>query len=102
MKEVKAIFQPFMLESVLTELRGLSHVQAATVSEVKGYSVVNQEAPAKVKVKLEMMVTDDAVDSVVRAIQAGAHTGKKGDGRIFVIDVTSTMKIRSGEYDTSG
>lgn len=100
MKEVKAVFQPFMLKSVLDNLEKLGPLPGATISQVDGYSTVHPEYEPKPKTKLEMMVADNLVDAVVEAIETGARTGNPGDGRIFVIDVASTLKIRTGERDT--
>jgi len=100
MKEVKAVFQPFMLKPVLEALGKVEHLPAATVSEVDGYSVVHPEYTPKPKMKLEIMIPDGLVDAVVQAIQTGAHTGNAGDGTIFVIDIISAVKIRTGERDT--
>ena len=99
MKEIKAIFQPFMLDSVLEKLEMVDHLPAATVSEVGGYSVLHPEYAPKPKLKLEIMVADEQVDLVIDAIQQGAHTGKSGDGRIVVINVEKTVKIRTGAQD---
>ena len=101
MKEIKAVFQSFMLKPVLEALEKVDDLPAATVSEVDGYSVVHPEYTPKPKLKLEIMVPDDQVDAVVQAIQTGAHTGNPGDGRIFVINVESTVKIRTGGHDTA-
>lgn len=101
MKEVKAIIQPFMFQSVLEELGQVDHLPAATVSKVDGYSVVHPEYTPKSKLKLEIMIPDELVESVIRAIEKGAHTGNPGDGAIFVIDVTECLKIRTGERKTS-
>ncbi|REJ95024.1 MAG: P-II family nitrogen regulator [Planctomycetota bacterium] len=101
MKEVKAIFQPFMLKPVLEALERVDHLPAATVSEVDGYSVVHPEYTPKPKMKLEMMIPDELVDAVVQAIQSGARTGNPGDGRIFVTDVEATVKIRTGVKGTA-
>ena len=101
MKEIKAIIQPFMLDAVLQGLRAVGDLPAVTVSEVKGQSVVHPEQAPSGKMKLEIMVPDETVDAVVRAIQNTAHTGNPGDGRIFVISVEDTVKIRTGERDTA-
>ena len=53
------------------------------------------------KLKLEIMVPNVIADAVVQAVETGAHTGNPGDGRIFVIDVETTVKIRTGEQDTA-
>ena len=98
MKEVRAIIQPFMLQDVLAGLAKVDSLPAATVSEVAGHSVVNPDYKPKPKTKLEMMVPDEMVDAVVEVIQRDARTVKPGDGRIFVFDVETTVKIRTGEW----
>lgn len=100
MKEVKAIIQPFMLDAVLEALSEVDNLPALTVSEVRGFSVVRPDYAAQTKIKLEMMVPDDVAEQVLAAIQKHAHTGNPGDGRIFVIAVEETVKIRTGERDT--
>jgi nitrogen regulatory protein P-II 1 len=101
MREVKAIIQPFMLPQVLEGLQQVDNLPAATVSEVHGYSIVHPEYEPHVKTKLEIMVPKEMVPRVVAAIQQHAHTGNPGDGRIFVIPVDETVKIRTGERDTA-
>ena len=97
MKEVKAIIQPAMLGPVLEKLRAVDHLPAVTVSSVQGYSVVHPEYAPREKTKVELMVPDEMVEPAVLAIQSGAHTGNPGDGRIFVIPIEETVKIRTGE-----
>ncbi len=101
MKEIKAVFQPFMLSAVLEGLRSIDGLPAATVSDVRGFSVIHPEFSSQTKTKLEIMVVDEMADSVVAMIQQHAHTGNPGDGRIFVIAVDETVKIRTGEKDTA-
>lgn len=101
MKEIKAIIQPFMLDALLEGLYGIDNLPAATVSQVRGFSVVHPEHESQTKAKLEIMVLDEMVDLVVDTIQKRAHTGNPGDGRIFVISVEDTVKIRTGERDTA-
>ena len=101
MKEVKAIIQPFMLSGVLEGLRHLEHLPALTVSQVQGFSIIHPDFPTLVKIKLEIMVPDALVDSVVQAIEKHARTGNPGDGRIFVIPIEDTVKIRTGERDNA-
>lgn len=101
MKEVKAIIQPFRLDEVLRGLQEIDHLPAATVSAVHGYSVVHPEYEPRLKTKLEIMVPDDMAEQVVAVIQKHAHTGNPGDGRVFVIAVEETVKIRTGERDTA-
>ncbi len=101
MKEVKAIIQPFVLSEVLRGLQEIEGLPAATVSDVRGFSVVHPDYEPQTKIKLEMMVPREMVDPVVATIQKHAHTGNPGDGRIFVISVEATVKIRTGERDTA-
>lgn len=107
MKEVKAIIQPFMLNKVVDALMQIEGLPGLTVSEVRGFGKTKaEEATTKfvssgfayaVKTKLEIMVPDHMVDLVVDTIQKAAHTGRIGDGKIFVIDVEQAIKIRTGE-----
>ncbi len=107
MKEIKAIIQPFMLAQVIDALRELGGLPGVTVSEVQGFAKHRppdadgqpQEDPigyAK-KAKLEIVVPDEDVERVVEIIAAKAHTGRAGDGKIFVLPVDDVVKIRTGE-----
>ena len=100
MKEIKAIIKPFTLEAVIEALREIKGLPAITISPAHGLSAERGSFDQVVKTKLEIMVTDELVESVVQAIQKAAHTGNPGDGRIFVIPVEETIKIRTGEQDT--
>lgn len=107
MKEVKAIIKPFKLSHVLNALAQIEGLPGCTVSEVRGFGKGRfRHAPEKItdglvacveRVKLEIMVRDDQVDAVVACIEENAHTGATGDGKIFVIDIEQTVKIRTGE-----
>ena len=108
MKEIKAIIQPFMLSKVINALKELEGLPGVTVdSDVKGFGKGRAEhAKAKIvedlveyakKVKLEIVVPDHLVETVVQIIQANAHTGTPGDGKIFVYAVEDVIKIRTGE-----
>ena len=99
MKEVKAIIQPFMLNHVLDALHQIGDLPAVTVGEVQGISVKFGNRQTVTKTKLEIMVPDELVGAVMGAIQAHAHTGKSGDGRVFVIPIEDTIKIRTGEHE---
>ena len=105
MKEIKAIVQPFMLQHVLNALheihRELGSLPAVTVSEVQGISVESGLYEPVKKTKLEIMVPDELAERVLTAIQTHAHTGKAGEGRVFVIPIEATVKIRTGERDES-
>ena len=106
MKLVMAIIKPFKLDEVREALTPLG-VQGLTVSEVKGFG--RQKGQTEIyrgaeyvvnflpKVKIEVVVKDDLVQRVVETIQSAAHTGKIGDGKIFVQHVEQVIRIRTGE-----
>ena len=106
MKLVTAIIKPFKLDDVRSALSDVG-VQGITVTEVKGFG--RQKGHTELyrgaeyvvdflpKVKLEIAVGDDIVDSVIEAITGAAKTGKIGDGKIFVSDLQQIIRIRTGE-----
>jgi nitrogen regulatory protein P-II 2 len=108
MKLIMAIIKPFKLDDVREALTPLG-VQGLTVSEVKGFG--RQKGQTEIyrgaeyhvnflpKVKIEIAVPADLADQVVEAITKAAHTGKIGDGKIFVLDVERAVRIRTGELD---
>lgn len=98
MKEIKAIIQPFKLDAVLNALR-IEGLPGITLSESHAVSVQLGRYEQIVKIKLEVMVPDELVETVVQLIQKAAHTGNTGDGRIFVIPIEKSMKIRTGEME---
>lgn len=100
MKEIKAIIQPFMLDVVLEALHGIEGLPGITLSEARAVSVQPGRYEQIVKTKLEIMVPEALVETVVETIQRTAHTGGVGDGRIFVIPIEQAVKIRSGERET--
>ena len=100
MKEIKAIIQPFMLERVINALHQINGLPAVTISAVHGLSVERGAFDQMAKTKLEIILPDGQVEQVVQAIQKAAHTGNTGDGRIFVIPIEQTVKIKTGERDT--
>lgn len=81
-------------------LRQIEGMPGMTVSTANGLSADHGTFEQVVKTKLEIMVPDALVEPVVQAIQKAAHTGLAGDGRIFVIPIEQTVKIRTGERDT--
>lgn len=103
-----AIIKPFKLDDVREALTGIG-VEGLTVTEVKGYG--RQKGQTEVyrgaeyavtflpKVKIEVAVTAEMAEQVVEAILATANTGKIGDGKIFVLDVSKAVRIRTGETD---
>ena len=108
MKLVMAVIKPFKLDEVREALTPLG-VQGLTVTEVKGFG--RQKGQTEIyrgaeyhvsflpKVKIEVTVADELADAVVEAIATTARTGKIGDGKIFVLDVESALRIRTGETD---
>ena len=108
MKFIIAIIKPFKLDEVREALSALG-VAGMTVSEVKGFG--RQKGQTEIyrgaeysvnmlpKVKLEIAVTDEMMPSVVESIQQTASTESIGDGKIFVLDLISTTRIRTGETD---
>lgn len=108
MKLIVAIIKPFKLDDVRSALAQLG-VQGLTVSESKGFG--RQKGQAEIyrgaeyvvnflpKIKVEIAVTDDLSKQAVQAVHDAAHTGKIGDGKIFVFDLAHTVRIRTGETD---
>ena len=106
MKMVTAIIKPFKLDEVREALSALG-VQGITVTEVKGFG--RQKGHTELyrgaeyvvdflpKIKLEAAVKADMLDQVLEAIEKSAHTGKIGDGKIFVHEVEQVIRIRTGE-----
>ncbi len=106
MKLIIAAIKPFKLEEVREALTEIG-VQGLMVSEIKGYgrqaghTEIYRGAEYVVnfvpKVKLEMVVAADIADQVVETLAATAKTGSIGDGKVFVLDVESALRVRTGE-----
>lgn len=106
MKIIMAVLKPFKLEDVREALSDLG-VQGLMVSEVKGYgrqsghTEIYRGAEYEVdyvsKVKLEIVLPEEMLEEAVATIAAKARTGNIGDGKIFVVDVSEAMRIRTGE-----
>jgi nitrogen regulatory protein P-II 2 len=106
MKLVAAIIKPFKLDDVREALADIG-VSGITVIEVKGFG--RQKGHTELyrgaeyvvdflpKIKVEIAVDDSLVDQVIEAISGAARTGKIGDGKIFVFDVSQVIRIRTGE-----
>jgi nitrogen regulatory protein P-II 2 len=110
MKLVTAIIKPFKLDDVRAAVSEVG-VQGVTVTEVRGFgrqrghTEIYRGAEYAVefvpKTKIEIAVDDALVDQVVEAISKSAQTGKVGDGKVFVFELTQVVRIRTGERDTS-
>jgi nitrogen regulatory protein P-II 2 len=106
MKMITAIIKPFKLDDVREALSEIG-VMGLTVTEVKGFG--RQKGHTELyrgaeyvvdflpKVKLEIGISEDQVESVIEAITKSANTGKIGDGKIFVSSIEQAVRIRTGE-----
>ncbi len=108
MKLITAVIKPFRLDDVRNALAEVG-VQGMTVTEVKGFG--RQRGHTELyrgaeyvvdflpKVKLEIAVSDELADRAIETIVESARTGKVGDGKIFVVDLSQVVRIRTGETD---
>lgn len=106
MKKIEAIIKPFKLNEVKQALNDMG-MQGMTVCEVKGYG--RQKGHTEIyrgseynvdflpKIRIDLVVPDSLVDSVVAAISKAARTGKIGDGKIFIFPVEDAIRIRTDE-----
>ena len=106
MKKIEAIIKPFKLDEVKdalqeANLQGITVIEAKGFGRQKGHTELYRGAEYVVdflpKVKLEIIVANDMLDSALEAIKSAAHTGRIGDGKIFVSDVAEAIRIRTGE-----
>jgi nitrogen regulatory protein P-II 1 len=106
MKLIKAIIKPFKLEEVKEALEavgvsGLTAIEAKGFGRQKGHTEIYRGSEYTVdflpKTVIETVVDDDIVESAVQAIAESAKTGKIGDGKIFVLNVESALRIRTDE-----
>jgi len=108
MKKIEAIIKPFKLDEVREGLSEIG-ITGLTVTEVKGFG--RQKGHTELyrgaeyvvdflpKIKIEIVVNDDQIDAAIEAIVKAAHTGKIGDGKIFVMPVEQVVRIRTGEIN---
>ncbi|AIT61382.1 P-II family nitrogen regulator [Corynebacterium doosanense] len=108
MKLITAVVKPFTLPRILEKLVELG-IHGMTVTETQGYG--RQRGQSEVyrgaefatdfvpKVKIEIVVTDESLDAVCDAVVAAAHTGKIGDGKLWVTSVDTVIRVRTGERD---
>jgi nitrogen regulatory protein P-II 1 len=105
MKEIKAIIRTEQLSAVLRSLHDMPRLPGVTVSQVRGFGRRVPAHPdgdcfdAVDMAKLEIVVAADLANDVVSAIERAAHTGRVGDGKIFIISVEGAVRVRSGERD---
>ncbi len=108
MKKLEAVIKPFKLDEVREALSAIG-VNGLTVTEVKGFG--RQKGHTELyrgaeyvvdflpKIKVEVVLADNILDNAIEAIIKAAHTGKIGDGKIFVTPVEQVIRIRTGETD---
>ncbi len=106
MKKIEAIIQPHKLEEVKEALKNIG-IDGMTITEVRGhgrqkghkevYRGMEYQVDLLPKVKVEMVVPDARGDEVINALAAAARTGKIGDGKIFVFEVSEAIRIRNDE-----
>lgn len=106
MKKIEAIIKPFKLDEVKDALNGIG-IQGMTVTEVKGfgrqkghvelYRGAEYDVSFVPKIKIEIVVSDAIIDKAVSTIESKAKTGKVGDGKIFIMPIEETLRIRTGE-----
>ena len=106
MKKIEAIIKPFKLDEVREGLSSIG-VQGITVTEVKGFG--RQKGHTELyrgaeyvvdflpKVKIEVVIEDALLERAIEAIMQAAHTGRIGDGKIFVSTIDEAIRIRTGE-----
>jgi nitrogen regulatory protein P-II 1 len=106
MKKIEAIIKPFKLDEAKEALQGIG-IQGLTVSEVKGFG--RQKGHTELyrgaeyvvdflpKIKLEIVVEDELAEKVTSSLQEACHTGRIGDGKVFVLPVEDAIRIRTGE-----
>ena len=110
MKFIIAIVQPHRLDAVREALQAIQ-IDGMTVTEVRGYG--RQKGHKEIyrgaeytisfvpKLKIEVAVTSERADETIAAIRDSARTGKVGDGKIFVLDLQSAVRVRTGETDAN-
>ena len=108
MKKIEAVIKPFKLDEVREALSEVN-ISGLTVTEVKGFG--RQKGHTELyrgaeyvvdflpKIKLEVVVSDEMLETAVDAIVKAAHTGKIGDGKIFISSIEQVIRIRTGELD---
>ena len=108
MKKIEAIIKPFKLDEVKEALSEFN-INGMTVTEVKGYG--RQKGHTELyrgaeynidflpKIKIEIVITDDKLSSVIEIIKKTANTGKIGDGKVFIYNVEKAIRIRTAEED---
>lgn len=113
MKLITAIVQPFMLTKITHALEEIDRFPGLSISDVRGFGREKHEQSAGEhrraddivdfvrKSRIDIVAPDDLVETIVQTIERLAHTGNRGDGKIFVTAVESAVRIRTGERDAA-
>ena len=106
MKKIEAIIKPFKLDEVKEALheiglQGITVIEAKGFGRQKGHTELYRGAEYVVdflpKVKIELVIEDDMLERAVEAIMQAAHTGRIGDGKIFISSIEDAIRVRTGE-----
>jgi nitrogen regulatory protein PII len=102
MKEIRAYVQPFVLGRLVQALADIPGFPGLTVSDCEGFGQDRIEAgsgfiPSAPKKRLEIFAPDDLAEAIFAAVLQYAHTGRPGDGKVYMIEVLEGGKIRTGE-----
>lgn len=110
MKKIEAIIQPHKLEEVKEALKAIG-IDGMTITEVRGhgrqkghkeiYRGMEYQVDLLPKIKIEMVIPDARYDEVIQTLVKSAHTGKIGDGKIFVFEVAEAIRIRNDDRGES-
>ena len=105
MKMIIAVIQPFMLSKLICEFEELDDFPGLTITEVRGFgrrvdrngNRFTELQPFKPKTRIEIVVRDEMVESVLETIKSHARTGNHGDGKIFVLPIEAAVRIQTGQ-----
>ena len=108
MKKIEAVIKPFKIDEVKEALekvgvRGITMTEAKGLGRQRGFTEVNtgvEYGDFLPKIKLEIILQDDLVETAVEAIRTSANTNRIGDGKIFVSTIDTVLRIRTGETDS--
>ena len=110
MKKIETVIQPFKLDDVREALKAIG-IDGMTIYDVRGhgrqkghkevYRGQEYEVDLLPKVKIETVVPDDRVEETIKAIVESARTGKIGDGKVFISDVSEAIRIRNSDKDAA-
>lgn len=108
MKMIVAFVQTFMAADVGRALHQLPGLSGASFMDIRGFGRRRHRDPVDTeelygtapRMRVEVVVPDEMEDAVVRAIAAAAHTGARGDGKIYVVELTRALRISTGEEGT--